>query len=151
MIGAGLLLPYGLQILMVFVLAFVGFRTGIFGGADGKALLLISLTYPWIILDLVWLILAPLFILLGSFLLLGIHSVMVLLMNLITWKQSVSNRDEKCPPKKRVFWVTRRLKGKTDASGGMDWEPIIVPLISYFLVSYLVLLLLSTGLILVSG
>ena len=141
---AGFLLPYGLQSLFVFILVIVGFRIGLIGGADGKAILLISFTYPWIILDFVWLLLAPLFVLLGGFLLIGIHSLVVLILNLFTWKR-ITSHHEPFKPEKRIFWVTRRLERKKATSGVFEWNRVIVPLILYFLVSYLVLLILVSG------
>lgn len=140
----GFLLPYGLQSLFVFILVTVGFRVGLMGGADGKAILLISFTYPWIILDFVWLFLAPLFVLLGGFLLIGLHSLVVLILNLFTWKRITSNH-ETFKPERRIFWVTRRLEKKETSSGIFDWNRVIVPLILYFLISYLVLLILASG------
>jgi len=141
---AGFLLPYGLQSLFVFILVIVGFRIGLIGGADGKAILLISFTYPWIILDFIWLLLAPLFVLLGGFLLIGIHSLVVLILNLFTWKRITSNH-ETFKPERRIFWVTRQLEKKEAKSGVFDWNRVIVPLILYFLVSYLVLLIPASG------
>jgi hypothetical protein len=141
---AGLLLPYGLQSLFDFLLVIVGFRIGLIGGADGKAILLISFTYPWIIPDFVWLLLAPLFVLLGGFLLIGIHSLVVLILNLFTWKRITSNH-ETFKPERRIFWVTRRLERKDATRGAFEWNRVIVPLILYFLVSYLVLFILVSG------
>lgn len=145
MIVAGFLLPYGLQSILIFILVIVGFRIGIIGGADGKAILIISLTYPWIILDFVWLLLAPLFILLGGFLLIGVHSLVVLIQNLITRKRIASNHIEALKPEKKMFWVTRRLERKLATPDLIAWKPVVVPLILYFFVSYLVLLVLVSG------
>lgn len=145
MIIAGLLLPYGLQALLVFLLVITGFRIRILGGADVKAILLISFIYPWIILDFVWLIFASFFVLLGGFLLIGVHSLIVLFMNLITWKQISSNQDENLRPERRMFWITRRIIRKAPSSNMIEWEPVVVPLVLYFFVTYLVLLLLSSG------
>lgn len=145
MMVAALLLPYGLQALLVFILVISGFRIGIIGGADGKAILLISLTYPWIILDFVWLILAPFIVLLGGFLLIGIHSLIILIFNLITWKRNISNHIEPFRPEKRMFWVTRRLVGKASAPDNIEWKPVVDPLILYFFATYIVLLILSSG------
>ena len=142
MLVAGFLLPYGLQTLLIFILVIVGFRIGIIGGADGKAILIISLTYPWIILDFVWLLLAPLFILLGGFLLIGVHSLGVLIQNFITWKQIDPNQIEVFKPEKKMFWVTRRLERKSTTQNFIAWKPVFVPLILNFFVSYLVLLIL---------
>lgn len=142
MFVAGFLLPYGLQTLLIFILVIVGFRIGIIGGADGKAILIISLTYPWIILDFVWLLLAPLFILLGGFLLIGVHSLVVLIQNFITWKQIDPNQIEVFKPEKKMFWVTRRLERKSTTQNFIAWKPVFVPLILNFFVSYLVLLIL---------
>ena len=145
MFFAGFLLPFGLQTLLIFVLVIVGFRIGIIGGADGKAILIISLTYPWIILDFVWLLLAPFFILLGGFLLIGVLSLVVLIQNLITWKQIEPNQIEAFKPEKKMFWVTRRLERKSTTQNFIPWKPVVVPLILYFFVSYLVLLILVSG------
>ncbi|MFX1300317.1 MAG: hypothetical protein ACFFDE_05175 [Promethearchaeota archaeon] len=145
MFVAGFILPYGLQTLLIFILVIVGFRIGIIGGADGKAIQLISLTYPWIILDFVWLLLAPLFILLGGFLLIGVHTLVVLIQNLITRKQINSNHREDFKPEKKMFWITRRLERKPTTPDFITWKPVIVPLILYFFVSYLVLLISLSG------
>ena len=145
MIVAGFLLPYGLQTLLIFILVIVGFRTGIIGGADGKAVLLISLTYPWIILDFAWLLLAPLFILLGGFLIIGVHSLVVLIQNLISWKQIVSKHMDTFKPEKKMFWIIRRLERKPTTPDFIAWKPVVAPLILYILVSYLVLLILVSG------
>ena len=145
MVVVGFLLPYGLQSLLIFFLVIVGFRIGIIGGADGKTLLLISLTYPWIILDFIWLLLAPLFILLGGFLLIGVHGLVVLIQNLITWKQITPSHIEAFNPEKKMFWVTRRLKRKSTTPDFIAWKSVVVPLILYFFVSYLVLLILVSG------
>ncbi|MDO8124793.1 MAG: hypothetical protein Q6364_10490 [Candidatus Hermodarchaeota archaeon] len=145
MIVTGFLLPYVLQTLLIFILVIVGFRIGIIGGADGKAILIISLTYPWIILDIVWLLLVPFFILLGGFLLVGVHSLVVLIQNLITWKHIAPNHIDAIKSEKKVFWVTRRLERKPTTPDFIAWKPVVVPLILYFFVSYLVLLILVSG------
>lgn len=145
MVVVGFLLPYGLQSLLIFFLVIVVFRIGIIGGADGKTLLLISLTYPWIILDFVWLLLAPFFILLGGFLLIGVHGLVVLIKNLITWKQIAPSNIQAFNPEKKMFWVTRRLKIKSTTPDFIAWKSVVVPLILYFFVSYLVLLILVSG------
>jgi len=145
MIVAIFLLPYGLQTLLIFILVIVGFRIGIIGGADGKAILIISLTYPWIILDIVWLLLVPFFILLGGFLLIGVHSLVVLIQNLITWKHIAPNHIDAIKPEKKMFWVTRRLERNPTTPDFIAWKPVVVPLILYFFVSYLVLLISVSG------
>jgi Flp pilus assembly protein protease CpaA len=145
MFVAGFLLPFGLQTLLIFVLVIFGFRIGIIGGADGKAILITSLTYPWITLDFAWLLLAPFFILLGGFLLIGVHSLVVLIQNLITWKQIDPNQIEAFKPEKKMFWVTRRLERKSTTQKFIAWKPVVVPLILYFFVSYLILLILVSG------
>ncbi|MFX0078568.1 MAG: prepilin peptidase [Candidatus Hermodarchaeota archaeon] len=145
MFVADFLLPYGLQTLLIFILVIVGFRIGIIGGADGKAILLISLTYPWTTLDFVWLLLAPLFILLGGFLLIGVYSLVVLIQNLITRKQITSSHSEDFKPEKKMFWITRRLERTPTTPDFIAWKPVVVPLILYFFVSYLVLLILVSG------
>ncbi|MFW9983274.1 MAG: prepilin peptidase [Candidatus Odinarchaeota archaeon] len=149
MIVAGFLLPYGLQILLIFILVIVGFRIGIIGGADGKTILILSLTYPWIILDFVWLLLAPFFILLGGFLLIGVHSLVVLIQNLIAWKQIAPDYIDAFKPEKKLFWVTRRLERRSTTPDFIAWKPVYVPLVLYFYVSYLVLLILISGPILI--
>jgi len=145
MLVAGFILSYGLQTLLIFILVIVGFRIGIIGGADGKAIQLISLTYPWITLDFVWLLVAPLFILLGGFLLIGVHTIVVLIQNLITRKQINTNHSEAFKPEKQMFWITRRLEKKPTTPDSITWKPVVAPLILYFFVSYLVLLILLSG------
>ena len=140
-VTVGFVLLYGIQVGFVFLLVIVSFRIGILGGADGKALLLISLLYPWIALNPLWLILAPVVVLLGGFLLLGVHSLWLLFRNVYVRRQLVKTLDSTQDPEKVTFWLTRRLT--VLPSKKIDWVQVEVPLIVYFFVSYIALVILT--------
>lgn len=140
MISAGFLLPYILQIGLIFLIGILGFQTGFWGGADGKALILIAFAYPWILLDYTWLLLAPFLVLLGGFLIVGIHSLIILFRNLVTSKRKQKTQIDKIQPSKRMYWFTRQFSGKNSEAA---WNPVVVPLVLYFFVTYVVFLILS--------
>ncbi len=142
---AGLLLQFGLQAGLIFIIILIAFQQGVLGGADGKAILLISLLYPWIILNPLWIVIAPSLVLVGGFLLLGVHSLWLLIRNMYSRKQVRKTVDGLQNPEKKSFWLTRRFS--VLSSQEIEWKPVEVPLIVYFFIIYTVLLLL-TGLLL---
>jgi len=135
---AGLTVIYGLQLLTTFVVVLLGFRLGILGGADGKAILLLAITYPWISIDAIWLFLAPLGVLLGGLLIVGVHSLVLLILNAIQWHRG-SIRAEEREPAKYVYWITRRLT-RHQQDGSSEWITVSVPLVVYILMAYAALL-----------
>ena len=135
---AGLAVIYGLQLLTSFVVVVLGFRLGILGGADGKAILLIAFTYPWISIDAIWVLLAPLGVLIGGFLIVGIHSLVLLILNIIRWRHR-SIRSEENKPSKYTYWVTRRLI-RHQQEGVAEWVTVSVPLVVYILMAHVTLL-----------
>jgi Flp pilus assembly protein protease CpaA len=138
----GLWLVYGFQILIVFVIILFGFRAGFLGGADGKAILLISVLYPWIVIDPLWLLLAPLSILIGGFVLLGIHSLWFCVRNYLVYKQLEKTGTIIPKPEKKTYWLTRSLtKQHTQEE---QWKFVEVPLVLYFCIVFICLLILTT-------
>ncbi len=141
----GLLHPYGLQVLLVFILVIISFRVGVLGGADGKAVLVISLLYPWIVLDPVWLLVAPVMVLIGGFLLVGLQSLGLLLRNMLTWKRVSKRQVNLQKPTRKSYWFIRTLSvHPTDEE---HWKRVEVPLIVYFFVVF-TLLLITTSVLL---
>lgn len=138
---AGFLLLFGLQGFLVFILVILGFRIGVLGGADGKALLIISLLYPWIILNPLWLLIAPFLILSGAFLLVGVHSLWLLLQNTLTWNRISKTRDAMEKPEKRAYWLTRQFS--VIQLKKHEWKQVSVPLVVYFCLIYTTLLFLT--------
>ncbi|MFX1575909.1 MAG: hypothetical protein ACFFCF_01920 [Promethearchaeota archaeon] len=138
---AGLLLLFGLQTSLVFILVILGFRVGILGGADGKTVLLISLLCPWIILDPIWLLFAPFLILIGGFLLVGVHSLWLLLRNIFTRNRISKTQGVMEKPEKRAYWLTRQFS--VIQIKGHEWKQVSVPLILYFCIIYTILLFLT--------
>ncbi len=145
LLTAGLQLLYGIQVSLIFILVIFAFRIGILGGADVKAILLISIIFSWIILNASWLILAPFLVLLIGFLILGIHSLIILIANQITWKQSMKRKEQPSKPHKRMYWITRRLTLEAEPSIKTDWKQVVVPLIVHFLIAYVILLIYTSG------
>ena len=138
----GLLLPYGLQASIIFFIIMIGFRVGVLGGADGKAVLIISLLYPWIVLNHVWVLIAPFIVLIGGFLLVGLQSLWLLLRNIITWKSASTVQVNPQKPQKRTYWLTRTLS--IHSKDDEQWKLVEVPLIVYFFMVF-TLLLISTS------
>jgi Flp pilus assembly protein protease CpaA len=136
---SGLSLIYGFQLLMVFIIVILGFRLGILGGADGKALLFIALTYPWIVIEGTWLLFAPVGILVGGFLIVGVHSLVLLILNAIRWRRG-SIRPQEMKPLKRTYWITRRLIQFQEERSNTKWEPVSIPLVVYILIVYVIML-----------
>lgn len=143
MLGAGLLVFYLLQIFIVFVFVLGCFHFGLLGGADGKAILTFSSFYPWLVLDLVSLFVTPFLILLGGLIITGIQSVFLAVMNIRTWNQFSASFRLNNTPKRKRYWFTRRLKSYAVEEESPRWEPVHVPLITYFLFVYLLILSLT--------
>jgi Flp pilus assembly protein protease CpaA len=141
----GLLLPYGLQALLVFILVIISFRVGVLGGADGKAVLVISLLYPWIVLDPIWLLMAPVMVLTGGFLLVGLQSFWLLLRNMLTWKRVSKRQVNLQKPTRKSYWFIRTLS--VHSKDEEHWKRVEVPLIVYFFVVF-TLLLITTSVLL---
>jgi Flp pilus assembly protein protease CpaA len=141
----GLLPLYGLQALLTFILVIIGFRVGVLGGADGKVMLIISLVYPWIVLDLVWLLVAPVMVLIGGFFLVGFQSLWLLLRNILVWKRVSNGQANLEKPKRKTYWLTRNLSvlSKDDEY----WKRVEVPLIVYFFTVFTVLLIVTSVLL----
>ena len=135
----GLLLPYGLQVSLIFIIVIIGFRVGVLGGADGKAVLTTSLLYPWIVLNHVWILVAPVIVLIGGFLLLGLQSLWLLLRNILTWKSVSKNQVNLQQPQKKTYWLIRTFS--VHSKDGEQWKRVEVPLIVYFFVVFTTLLI----------
>jgi Flp pilus assembly protein protease CpaA len=138
---AGVLPLFGLQAFLIFILVILGFRTGILGGADGKTLLIISFLYPWIILNPLWLVIAPFLVLTGGYLLVGVHCLWLLLQNTFTWKRFSKIQAGMEKPEKRTYWLTRRFSVIQQKK--YEWRLVSVPLVVYFLLTYTMLLFLT--------
>jgi Flp pilus assembly protein protease CpaA len=135
----GLLHIYGFQLIIGFVIVILGFRVGILGGADGKAILIIGLTYPWIILEGSWLLLAPVGVLIGGFLIVGVNSLVLFLINATNWRRWVIPH-EKMKPTNPTYWFTRRLTRPQQEELDIVWVPVSIPFIVYILMAYAVML-----------
>jgi Flp pilus assembly protein protease CpaA len=144
LVFTGLLPPYGLQALLVFFLVIISFRVGVLGGADGKAVLVISFLYPWIVLDSIWLLVAPVMVLIGVFLLVGLHSLWLLLRNILTWKRVSKRHVSPQKPTSKAYWLIRTLSIHSEEA---HWKRVDVPLIVYFFLVF-TLLLISTSVLL---
>ncbi|MFX1564571.1 MAG: prepilin peptidase [Promethearchaeota archaeon] len=138
----GLWLVYGFQILIAFIMVIFGFRFGFLGGADGKAILMISLLYPWIILEPLWLLVAPLSILLGGFVLLGVHSLWLIMRNFLVWKRLAKSSTILRKPERKTYWLNRSLSELHAQEE--QWNMVEVPLILYFCIVFVSLLILTT-------
>ncbi|MFX1490793.1 MAG: prepilin peptidase [Promethearchaeota archaeon] len=148
MVLYGAILLYIFQVVIVIVLVTIGFYVGLIGGADGKAILLVSLIYPWNVFSLVWIITAPFLVLVGGFCLLGVYSLFLSIRNVVIRRRLTSSQRESTKPTKKIFWLTRRFNPLNSMKNGTRWEPVTIALIAYFLITYVVLLILSSGYIL---
>jgi Flp pilus assembly protein protease CpaA len=142
MVVYGAILLYVFQATFVCVFVVIGFYVGLMGGADGKAILFVSLMYPWTVFTPLWLIAAPFVILVGGFCLLGVHSLILSIRNGILWRRSTPCQRETVRPAKRMFWFTRRFKQLHTMKNEVGWEPVTVALIAYFFVAFIGLLVL---------
>ena len=138
-IPTGLLLFYGVQLLVSLVIVLLGFWFGVLGGADGKAILLIAFTYPWVVIEATWLLLAPIGIFIGGFLIVGGHSLVLLILNVIKWRRR-SYHPEALKPVKISYWLTRRLTQSQKEELSTVWVQVSVPLVVYILMTYAAML-----------
>lgn len=138
----GLWFLFGLQAVLVFFLVIASFRLGVLGGADGKAILTISLLYPWMILNPLWLFIAPFVVLFGGYLLVGIHSIWLLFQNRLSWKLVSRSEERAQKPEKKIFWFTRRFSLLLTEDN--QWRQIEVPLVSYIFIVYTALVILTS-------
>lgn len=137
---AGLLLLYTVQAAFVFALMLLCFYLGLLGGADGKAILLMSLTCPWLEIDAPFLSIGPLTACLAALAIGGFESLGLALLNLDEWyRYPLSQRQISHPDKKR-FWFTRRLLRTGEPRKPSVWKKVAMPLVLYVLVAYLLLL-----------
>ena len=137
MVLYGAILLYIFQAVIVLVFVIFGFYVGLMGGADGKAILLVSLIYPWNVFTPLWLIAAPFLVQAGGFCLLGVYSLFLLIRNGVTWRQLTPSQREATRPIKRIFWLTRRFNRPNSKKKGTEWKPVSVALIAYFFIAYL--------------
>jgi len=140
---AGLLFVYTVQAGFVFALMLLCFYLGLLGGADGKAILLMSLTCPWLEINAPFLSIGPVVVCVAALAIGGFQSLSLGLLNLEEWhRYSLPQRQISHPEKKR-FWFTRRLSRTGQLGKPSVWKKVAMPLVLYVLVAYLLLLLLS--------
>ncbi len=131
------LLLYFLQSLLCVVIVLFLFYFGVLGGADGKALLLVSIIIPWFEISHLFLITAPFLVLFGGYALVGIQSILVLIHNL--YYRFVKMR-LKLNPEKQRYWIIRWFSFDQTNEEKNSWNPIRVPLLLFFLIAYILLL-----------
>ncbi len=140
----GLFLLYLFQSVLAFTLVIFCFGIGVIGGADGKAILVTSLVYPWMKIDQIMLLYAPILTLTGALLIVGMHCVAITILNLIEHQQGSSQQKNLSKPKKRRYWFTRRISEDSTEIGERIWRKVSVPLVLYVLIAYIVLLFFQT-------
>lgn len=138
---SGLFFLYILQALVTFGFMLLLFNFKLIGGADGKAILILSISFPWLGIDVVMLLLAPYLVLGGAFFLTGIHCIVLALQNIINWHRYKTSKQEGFTPQRRRFWFSRKLSYSSELGGAPIWKTQVVPLILYCLIAYLMLLL----------
>ena len=138
---SGFLVLYLLQALITLVFVLLTFHLGVLGGADGKAVIILSIIYPWPEINQVMLLLSPILVVIGGFSIVGIQCTILGLSNFFNWLKSAEEIRTNLSPKKQRFWLTRRLS-RTSINNEEPWKTVTVPLILYFLLTYLVLLIL---------
>jgi hypothetical protein len=136
---AGLLLLYTVQAGFVFVLMLLCFCLGLLGGADGKAVLLMSLTCPWLEIDAPFLSIGPLVACLAALAIGGFESLGLALLNLDAWYRYPLPQRRISHPEKKRFWFTRRLMRTGEPRKPSGWKKAAMPLVLYVLVAYLLL------------
>jgi Flp pilus assembly protein protease CpaA len=139
-VEAGLLLLYTMQVGFVFALMLLCFYVGLLGGADGKAILLMSVTCPWLKIDAPSLSIGPLVACLAALAIEGFESLCLALLNLDEWYRYPLLQRQISRPEKKRFWFTRRLLRKGEARKPSVWKKAAMPLVLYVLVAYLLLL-----------
>lgn len=137
---AELLLVYTLQAGLMFVLMLLCFRLGLLGGADGKAILLISLTYPWPEVEWLLLSIGSAVTCLGALVIGGFEALDLALLNVYEWHRCDLAQRQMSHPEKKRFWLTRRLLRTGEAGNPPTWKKAAIPLVLYVLVAYLLLL-----------
>jgi Flp pilus assembly protein protease CpaA len=142
-LAAGLLLLYALQAILVFALMLLCFDVGLLGGADGKAIVVISLIYPWLEIEYMFLSIGPLAVYLGALAIGGIESLGLAFLNLDEWCRSPLLQRQMSRPEKRRFWFTRRLSRSGEARKPPVWKNVAVPFVLYVLIAYVFLLVYS--------
>jgi hypothetical protein len=116
------------------------FYFGVLGGADGKALLLVSVVFPWFEINLLFLIMGAFLILLGGYVLVGIQSMLITIHNLYYWFVRAQPKQN---PEKRRYWLIRWFSYDQTSEEKSSWNPVSVPLLLFFLVIHLLLLILQ--------
>jgi Flp pilus assembly protein protease CpaA len=140
----GLVLLYSLQLLLEFTLVVFCFSVSILGGADGKAILVVSLVYPWLEINLIILVFAPILIFTGAFFIVGVQCIVITLLNVVKHRQYSSQEKNSFKPSSRRYWFTRRISEDSIEAGEGIWRKVSVPLVLYFLITYLALLFYQT-------
>jgi Flp pilus assembly protein protease CpaA len=138
---SGLILVYCLQLLFAFTLVIVSFRVGLLGGADGKAILVTSLVYPWLDINQITLVYAPILIFVGAYLVVGIQCVTIYSLNIMKHHQYSLHQKNEAKPNQRRYWFTRRIPDTPSETGDREWRRVAVPLVLYILLAYLTMLL----------
>lgn len=140
---SGLALLYSLQLFLVFTLVIFCFSVGLLGGADGKALLVSSTVYPWLEINQVTLVYSTILIFTGAFLIVGIQCVILLFQNIIGHYQYSPQQRSLFKSSLRRYWFTRRISDNSTEIGERLWRKVAVPLVLYFLLTYLAMLFLK--------
>lgn len=138
---SGLFFLYVFQVLITFGFMILFFNLRIIGGADGKAILVLAISYPWLITDVVTLLIAPYLVLVVAFLLTGIHCIILTIQNIFNWRRYKASKQDRPTPKRRRFWFSRKLSYSPDSDEVPVWKIQLVPLILYYLIAYLLLLI----------
>lgn len=139
-LAVGWLFIYGLQVGLVFALMLLCFHVGLLGGADGKAIIIISLVYPWLEIDYLLLGIGSLVVCLGALAIEGIQCLSLTVMNLYEWHRCPLPQRQTSHPECRRFWLTRRLSRSAGSRTPSIWKETAVPFVLYVLVAYLALL-----------
>jgi len=137
---SGLFFFYIFQFLITFGFMLLFFNFRIIGGADGKAILFLSISYPWPITDVVMLFLAPYLVLVLAFLLTGFHCIILTIQNIFNWRRYRALKQYGLTPMRRRFWFSRKLSFSSELDETPIWKIHLVPLILYCLFAYLLLL-----------
>ena len=127
----------------MFALMLICFHLGLVGGADAKAILLMSTVCPWLEIDLLHLSIGPATAFLAAFAVAGLESLGVALLNLREWQRVPPGQRQMLHPAKRRFWLIRRLSRVADSEELAIWRNVRVPLVLYVLIAYLLMLVCS--------
>lgn len=140
----GIFLLYLFQSVLAFTLVIFCFGIGLLGGADGKAVLVTSLVYPWMEINQITLVYAPILTLTGALLIVGVQCFAITSLNIMKHQQCSSHQKSRFKPRRRRYWFTRRITEDTTEVGGRIWRKVSVPLVLYILITYVVLLFFQT-------